>query len=51
MKRFDTWAWIGAGLILGAIAGWAAGNLAAGFGVGAVLGITFAYAVRRRNSQ
>lgn len=50
-KRFGAWAWIGLGLIVGAIAGWAAGNVAAGFGVGAALGITFAYALRGRNSQ
>ena len=50
-KRFGSWAWIGLGLIVGAIAGWAAGNVAAGFGVGAALGITFAYALRGRNSQ
>ncbi len=38
------WAWVGMGLILGAVAGWAAGNPAAGFGVGVALGVTFAYA-------
>lgn len=51
LKRFGPWAWIGTGLIVGAIAGLAAGNLAAGFGVGAALGITFAYALRGRNPQ
>ena len=50
-KRLAAWAWIGFGLIVGAIGGWAAGNLAAGFGVGAALGITFAYALRGRNHQ
>lgn len=50
-KRLGAWAWVAFGLIVGAIAGWAAGNLAAGFGVGAALGITFAYALRGRNPQ
>lgn len=50
-KRFGPWAWIGAGLVVGAIAGLAAGNLPAGFGVGAALGITFAYTRRGRNHQ
>lgn len=46
-RTFRTWVWIGLGLIIGAVAGLAAGNLAAGFGVGAALGITFAYALDR----
>ena len=50
-KRLAAWAWIAFGLIVGAIGGLAAGNLAAGFGVGAALGITFAYALRRSNHQ
>ena len=50
-KRLAAWAWIGFGLIVGAIGGLAAGNLAAGFGVGAALGITFAYALRGRDHQ
>ena len=50
-KRLAAWAWIGLGLIVGAIGGLAAGNLAAGFGVGAALGVTFAYALRERNHQ
>lgn len=45
------WAWIGAGLVLGAVAGWAAGNLPAGFGVGAALGVTFAWATRVRRDS
>jgi len=51
LKRFGPWAWVGFGLIVGAIGGLAAGNLAAGFGVGAALGITFAYALRGRSRQ
>jgi hypothetical protein len=50
-KRFGAWARIAIGLTVGAIAGWAAGNLAAGFGVGAALGVTFAYGLRGRSRQ
>ena len=48
-RRLGAWAWVGIGLIVGAIAGLAASNLPAGFGVGAALGITFAYALSGRN--
>jgi len=47
--RLGAWGWVGIGLVLGAIAGLAAGNLSAGFGVGAVLGITFGYMARAQN--
>ena len=50
-RRFGAWAWVAFGLIVGAIGGLAAGNLAAGFGVGAALGITFAFALRGRDHQ
>ena len=50
-RRLGAWAWVAIGLSVGAIAGLAAGNLAAGFGVGAALGITFAYALRGRKHQ
>ena len=51
MKRLGSWAWVGIGLIVGAIAGLAAGNPGAGFGVGAALGITFAYVLRGRRHR
>lgn len=51
VEALRTWVWLGLGLSIGAVAGLAAGNLAAGFGVGAALGITFAYVLDRRRHR